>query len=435
MYNRRLIITEDEKSRILNLHENKKKQEFRYFINEQAVTPEQQTQLNQVPDEAIKNYFQSIYTLPNGGFGAYILKQNPSGKLLTGTNGVADGNKVDVKWYLVDPKEANGINQTWIADNGQQFNVVKKGEDFIGDSTSAAEGQTPAQAQPTFKNAPTPLNYGPVAQGTTPGAPISNPNNEVLLQGTDTDYDYKKVGDKYYFKLKENPASPAAKGYKTQGKFKDWTLATNQEAIKKISQLPTLSTAAAFQAPKNADGSDETFDAPVQTVGTTTPSTYPWIENGKASFEALKKSNAADPNFSKFLEQLKNLSQDQIEKIKQDFLAQDFVKNIKTEQPYLVMMQTFEEGKKLTKVKSTTPEASTASTATTPTSQNPEIAADLKTASQIRQEFRQGKRDKNKAIRHYNQMVNKYNRLKSKMSSQDNTAYLQEIGKLKQQIG
>ena len=169
MYNRRLIITEDEKSRILNLYKNKKKQEFRYFINEQAVTPEQQTQLNQVPDEAIKNYFQSIYTLPNGGFGAYILKQNPSGKLLTGTNGVADGNKVDVKWYLVDPKEANGTNQSWIADNGQQFNVVKKGEDFIGDSTSAAEGQTPAQAQPTFKNAPTPLNYGPVAQGTTPG--------------------------------------------------------------------------------------------------------------------------------------------------------------------------------------------------------------------------------------------------------------------------
>jgi len=113
----------------------------------------------------------------------------------------------------------------------------------------------------------------PTTTQTTTVAPTSNPNNEVLLQGTDTDYDYKKVGDKYYFKLKENPTSVGAKGYKTQGKFKNWTPATNQEAIKKISQLPALSTAAAFQAPTNVDGSDETFDAPVQTARTTTPTT------------------------------------------------------------------------------------------------------------------------------------------------------------------
>jgi len=113
----------------------------------------------------------------------------------------------------------------------------------------------------------------PTTTQTTTVVPTSKPNNEVLLQGTDTDYDYKKVGDKYYFKLKENPTSVVAKGYKTQGKFKDWTPATNQEAIKKISQLPALSTAAAFQAPTNVDGSDETFDAPVQTARTTTPTT------------------------------------------------------------------------------------------------------------------------------------------------------------------
>jgi hypothetical protein len=264
------------------------------------------------------------------------------------------------------------------------------------------------------------------------------------MYNNDKDYDYKKEGDKYFFKLKATPKSEKAKALLAQKKFIIWTEAKPGPGLDAIKTLPFQAVA---PPPPNTDGSDETFDAPVQTVGTTTPSTYPWIENGKASFEALKKSNVADPNFSKFLEQLKNLSQDQIEKIKQDFLAQDFVKNIKTEQPYLVMMQTFEEGKKLTKVKSTTPEASTASTATTPTStattpttptptsQNTEIAADLKTASQIRQEFRQGKRDKNKATRQYNQMVNKYNRLKSKMSPQDNAAYLQAIGQLKQQIG
>ena len=216
MYNRRLIITEDEKSRILNLHENKRKQEFRHFINEQAVTPEQQTQLNQVPDEATKNYFQSIYALPNGGFGAYVLKQNPSGKLLTGANGVADGNKVDVKWYLVDPKEANGTNQTWIADNGQEFNVVKKGEDFIGDSTSAAEGQTPAQAQPTFKNAPTPLNYGPVAQGTTPGGTTPGGTAPSVAEPSNTNPEATK---KFQDWLDTNkPGWTTGKPYKTLDK-------------------------------------------------------------------------------------------------------------------------------------------------------------------------------------------------------------------------
>jgi hypothetical protein len=135
-----------------------------------------------------------------------------------------------------------------------------------------------------------------------------------------------------------------------------WGKNTNT-AWQKYGKEYNLSTQAAFQAPTNVDGSDENFDAPVQTAGTT-PTTP------------------------------------------------------------------------------TTPTATTTpTTPTTPTSQNPEIAADLKTASQIRQEFRQGKRDKNKAIRQYNQMVNKYNRLKSKMSSQDNTAYLQAMNQLKQQIG
>ena len=177
MYNRRLIITEDEKSRILNLHENKRKQEFRNFINEQ-LSPEMETQLNQLDDKT-KNYFNSIFKL-DPGYAQWKLKQNPSGKLLTGANGVADGNKVNVKWYLVNPKEVNGANQTWATDNGQIFNVVKVGENFIGDSTSAAEGQTPAQAQPTFQNAPTAVEFGPdgnAASGTTPGgAPASNSN-------------------------------------------------------------------------------------------------------------------------------------------------------------------------------------------------------------------------------------------------------------------
>ena len=53
--------------------------------------------------------------------------------------------------------------------------------------------------------------------------------------GGDKDYDYKKDEDVYSFKLKENPVSPKAKEYKTQGKFTDWTVAkgTGLVAIKK----------------------------------------------------------------------------------------------------------------------------------------------------------------------------------------------------------
>jgi len=91
------------------------------------------------------------------------------------------------------------------------------------------------------------------------------PNDEVLVHGKDKDYDYKKVGDKYYFKLKPNPVDPKAQGFKKIGKFKNWTLATNKAAIDAISKLPFLSTVTAFQAPTNVDGSDETFDAPVPT--------------------------------------------------------------------------------------------------------------------------------------------------------------------------
>jgi hypothetical protein len=53
--------------------------------------------------------------------------------------------------------------------------------------------------------------------------------------GGDKDYDYKKDGNVYSFKLKDTPTSDKAKEYKTQGKFTNWTVAKDKglEAIKK----------------------------------------------------------------------------------------------------------------------------------------------------------------------------------------------------------
>jgi len=60
--------------------------------------------------------------------------------------------------------------------------------------------------------------------------------NEQVQEVTnfDKDYDYKKEGDNFFFKLKASPVSEKAKSFKSQGKFLNWTKATGAglEAIK-----------------------------------------------------------------------------------------------------------------------------------------------------------------------------------------------------------
>lgn len=92
------------------------------------------------------------------------------------------------------------------------------------------------------------------------------------VYNNDKDYDYKKEGDNYFFKLKDAPASPKAQSYKKQGKFADWTQATGA-GLESIKKLPFLSTLTAFQGPGDVDGSEETFDEPQNASGTTTAQT------------------------------------------------------------------------------------------------------------------------------------------------------------------
>jgi len=78
---------------------------------------------------------------------------------------------------------------------------------------------------------------------TTPAAPAATtpeataPTGETTYSSySDYDYDYKKEGDKYFFKLKFEPKSPKALAYKNAGKFLSWTEPTGKalEAIKKL---------------------------------------------------------------------------------------------------------------------------------------------------------------------------------------------------------
>lgn len=72
---------------------------------------------------------------------------------------------------------------------------------------------------------------------TTPEQGDKNYVPTQILQAQDKDYYYKKEGDKYYFKLVEEPVSTKAKEFAKQGKFKDWTEAKNPKAIEGISKL------------------------------------------------------------------------------------------------------------------------------------------------------------------------------------------------------
>ena len=72
----------------------------------------------------------------------------------------------------------------------------------------------------------------------------------------------------------------------------------------------------------------------------------------------------------------------------------------------------------------------TGQTVTTQTS--PQVSADLKSASQIRQEFRQGKRDMRKLQRERDKLYNTYNRLSGKMDKATDKSYLDSIAQLDQ---
>ena len=94
---------------------------------------------------------------------------------------------------------------------------------------------TPASTTPA---ATTPAATTPAA--TTPSATTpteTKPTGETTYSSySDYDYDYKKEGDKYFFKLKFEPKSPKALAYKNAGKFLSWTEPTGKalEAIKKL---------------------------------------------------------------------------------------------------------------------------------------------------------------------------------------------------------
>ena len=196
----------------------------------------------------------------------------------------------------------------------------------------------------------------PPAAGTTPPTSGTTPPTSQILMFNDGDYEYKKDGEKYYFKLQPNPVSATAKQYKTSGKFLGWTEAKGKglEAIKKLDFKP------------------ETLDiASVKDTKVTT-----------AAVQALKT-----PATAQTAAQVKPLA---------------------------------------------TGGGSQLAGQTVTGQTDSQVSADLKSASQIRQEFRQGKRDMRKIQRERDKLYNTYNRLSGKMDKTTDKSYLDNIAQLDQ---
>lgn len=76
---------------------------------------------------------------------------------------------------------------------------------------------------------------------TTPTDTNQTPENKSqILTFNDRDYVYKKEGDKYFFRLQQNPVSARAQEFKKAGRFLDWTEAKGKalDVIKKLNFQP-----------------------------------------------------------------------------------------------------------------------------------------------------------------------------------------------------
>jgi hypothetical protein len=197
----------------------------------------------------------------------------------------------------------------------------------------------------------------PVTTNTTTVAPAATTPTSQILTASDRDYAYKKEGDKYFFKLQTNPASAKAQGYKTSGKFLNWTEAKGKalEAIQKLNFKPETMATASVANTKVTKASEQT-------------PTIPTTAQTAAPVKPLATGGGGDQ-----------------------------------------------------------PSAQTVTAQT-----NPQVSAELKSASQIRQEFRQGKRDMNKLQRQRNKLYNTYNRLSDKMDKATADNYLNSIAQLDQ---
>ena len=229
----------------------------------------------------------------------------------------------------------------------------------------------------------------------------------VEMYNNDKDYDYKKEGDKYFFKLKATPVSEKAKALLAQKKFINWTEAKSGPGLDAIKKLPFQAVA---PKPEATDGSDETFEPPVQTTNTATaPTTGPDAVTGN---QGTAVTGAVTPATS--------------------------LSNTQTQTP--PSTATYQNNGPLpTKsLSSMTVQNNVANQqlATGPVRSGQEIRQDYRQQQrQERQGARQERRDTKQIEKQLKDLQATYQRLQGKMTPNDKLAYENQIKQLKTQLG
>lgn len=183
------VISEEEKKRILNLHSHATQKQY---LKEQTSED----------FEKYKKIFQDAISKMPKGFDLKNINQQDLTKMLTDsdfTNQLTSSGKKpeEMKKIIDDTLKANGVDLSKI--NTSQLINTKTGTNVDPNKKTETNQQ----------------------------------QTEFLITKNDRSYDYKKVGNKIYFKGKEGTTDKKAQ------KYKDWTEPTIQNAIDAINLLFT----------------------------------------------------------------------------------------------------------------------------------------------------------------------------------------------------
>ena len=282
-----------------------------------------------------------------------------------------------------------------------------------------------------------------------------------VITNNDKSYDYKEENGKYYYSKKGQNQWVEAKGdinnpKSSLGAIKNlkWDTATPMPSSTNLNPQDKSALTTPGTQPTGASGVAGTSVVQGQ------PVYYPWVKEGGTAIQNIIDSKKADPNFANWLTELKKLTTEQLEKISQDLMAAfsesaTGVKLDSTEayQPYIVAQQAIKDAivmaedlKKATETNGVAGTSGVQGTSGVAGTSAAVMPGKIKSAQQIRQDYRQQKQNERQGARvvrknkkelekELKDLQTNYRRLQNKMTPQDKQSYELRIGQIQTDLG